>query len=273
MSFLKITDPKKRDLIVAEYLKTKRNIQNAQLEERLGAQDTLATLVKQFKPVTDSQAALTQGIISELGPIKEGIRDLPKALALPQFPSITGVWPADDDTGPTEEEQDKPEYIGDIAAKYLRKFATKDADKVYGIYDKDGQFYIGDTRIGVIGDNIVVGGREYEGTPGLWELIVNKIPSDEVYTAEDYENYGKILVGTNALRKGNSKDSTTPKASRGWKWKYLLSTIWKERGRFEGEGLAAQQAALTAQQAALTGTESSSPIVIPSDPNALLGRL
>jgi hypothetical protein len=223
-------------------------------------------LVKQVKPVTDSQAALTQGIISELGPIKEGIRDLPKALALPQFPSITGVWPAGDDTGPTEEEQDKPEYIGDIAAKYLRKFATKDADKVYGIYDKDGQFYIGDARIGVIGDNIVVGAREYEGTPGLWELIVNKIPSDEVYTTEDYENYGKSLTRTSALRKGNSKDSVTPKASRGWKWKYLLSTIWKERGRFEGEGL-------VAQQAALAGTESSSPIVIPSGPSALLDRL
>ena len=41
MSFLKITDPVKRDLIVEEYLKTKRNIQRAQLTRRLDEQNTL----------------------------------------------------------------------------------------------------------------------------------------------------------------------------------------------------------------------------------------
>ena len=36
MSFLKIRDPKKRDLIVNEFLKTKKNIQDNFLTERLG---------------------------------------------------------------------------------------------------------------------------------------------------------------------------------------------------------------------------------------------
>ena len=97
--------------------------------------------------------------------------------------------------------------IGSIAASYLRKFATKDADKVYGIYDKNGQFYIGDTRIGVIDNNIIVGDKEYQGTPGLWELITMKLPNDNVYTPEDYENYAEILVKANALRKGNINES------------------------------------------------------------------
>ena len=35
MSFLKITDPKKRDLIVNDYLKTKEHIKNQQTEERM----------------------------------------------------------------------------------------------------------------------------------------------------------------------------------------------------------------------------------------------
>ena len=34
MSFLKITDPKKRDLIVNDYLKTKEHIKKQQTEER-----------------------------------------------------------------------------------------------------------------------------------------------------------------------------------------------------------------------------------------------
>ena len=33
-----------------------------------------------------------------------------------------------------------PEMIGPIAAGYLRKFATKYADTIYGIYDNKGKF-------------------------------------------------------------------------------------------------------------------------------------
>ena len=77
MSFLKITDPKKRDLIVEEYLKTKRNIQIEQTAERLGQQDALKELTKHFKPVIDIQKELTQNIIGEVKPIKEGFRIYP----------------------------------------------------------------------------------------------------------------------------------------------------------------------------------------------------
>jgi len=36
MPFLKISDPKKRDYIAEEFLKTKKNIQDNYLSERLG---------------------------------------------------------------------------------------------------------------------------------------------------------------------------------------------------------------------------------------------
>ena len=245
MSFLNITDPKKRDLIVAEFLETKRNIQNQQIAERLGEQDTLAELTKQYKPITDVQKDLTQSIISEITPIKKSIQD---ALTFPKISAIED----DEEEGVKFFSQPGRKY-GDIAVSYLRKFVTKDADKTYGMYDKDGEFYIGDTKVGVIDDNIMVGDKEYEGTPGLWELIVMRIPNDNVYTSEDYENYAEILINSNALRKGNSSLSKTPKASKGWKWKYLLKTIWDERKKFSGDGLQT--------------------IILPSDPNALLDRL
>ena len=85
MSFLKITDPKKRDLIVEEYLKTKQNLKQSLIAERLGEQDTLDDLTKYFRPITDAQSEQTRSLVSEIQPIKEGIRDLPKAITFDEM--------------------------------------------------------------------------------------------------------------------------------------------------------------------------------------------
>ena len=107
MSFLKITEPKKRDLIVAEFLKTKKNIQRNQLAERLGTlgeQDAMAQFTRQYKPITDVHKDLSHNILSE-------IKNLSKAIDFPRTyneytPAIEG---------------DVPEMIGPTAASYLRK--------------------------------------------------------------------------------------------------------------------------------------------------------
>ena len=236
MSFLKITESKKRDLIVAEFLKTKKNIKRNQLAEHLGEQHAMAEFTRKYKPITDVHKDLSQNILSE-------IKNLPKAIDFPRTyneytPAIEG---------------DIPEMIGSIAASYLRKFATKDADEVYCIYDNKGKLYIGDTRIGIIDDNIIVGEKEYQGTctPGLWELITMKMPNDQVYDDEDYGNYAEIFVNTNALKRGNVIESRTPKANKSWKWNHLLKQIWSERDKYGGRGV----------------------VIIPSDPNTLLERL
>ena len=97
---------------------------------------TQCELSKLFKPVTDIQKDLKQGLVSEFKPIREGMKNLPKAITFPQYPSITAY----DDNG--EEEEDV--FIGDIAEQYRRKFASKSGtDKTCGLRDKDGKFYIG----------------------------------------------------------------------------------------------------------------------------------
>ena len=68
MSFLKITDPKKRDFIVNELLKTRQNIQETFLSERLGDVNTHYELSKLFKSVTGMEKDLKEGIVSELKP-------------------------------------------------------------------------------------------------------------------------------------------------------------------------------------------------------------
>ena len=54
------------------------------------------------------QQDLKEGLVSELKPIREGMKNLPKAITFPQFPSMKTY---DDDD--VEEEEDV--FIGDIA--------------------------------------------------------------------------------------------------------------------------------------------------------------
>ena len=82
------------------------------LSERVGDLSTQYELSQLFKPVTDMQKDLKEGLVSELKPIREGMKNSPKAITCPQYPSIT----AHDVDG--EEEGDV--LIGDIAEQYLR---------------------------------------------------------------------------------------------------------------------------------------------------------
>ena len=71
MSFLKFTDPKKRDFIVNQFLKTRQNIHKNYLSERVGDSSTQHELTKLFKPVTDMQKDLKEGIVSELNQLEK----------------------------------------------------------------------------------------------------------------------------------------------------------------------------------------------------------
>ena len=68
-------------------------------------------------------------------------------------------------------------HVGKIAHKYLSDYAAKqNVDNTFGIYKNplDKLYYIGNTPIDIRDDNLIVGDEEYEGTPGLSELIISK---------------------------------------------------------------------------------------------------
>ena len=179
-------------------------------------------------------------ITEGLKPIKDGI----EAIKFPAYPSIQAPEKplGGEDT----------QYIGEVAEKYLRKFATKgEADRTYGLYDRHGNFYIGNKPIVIIDNNIMVDGEEYLGTPGLWELIVSKNPDDTIYTNDDYDNYARLMLKTNTLHCDNDPNNVYPKSSKGQKWKRILKTIWDNREEYEGSGV----------------------VFISSDPDSLLERL
>ena len=76
MSFIDIKDPKKRDVIVADYLATVKEIQQRNLNERaqdLARQDDLRNL---FNPVVESTEKSTEAITKELVPMRKEIETL-----------------------------------------------------------------------------------------------------------------------------------------------------------------------------------------------------
>ena len=248
MSFLKISDPAKRDAMVKEYLELKKNIRDNLLSERTGELELQTNLSKFYRPITETQKATAREITEGLKPIREGIEKLPQAM------QPIGEATGEEDE---EEEEDDEELVGEIAYEFLNKPFS---DKTFGIRKEKGHHYIGNQHVIVENNDIILPkyNERFTGTHGLWELIMSKTPKD--YTDKDYDDYEDLMVMTNALHRGNDEDNPHPKRSGSTKWKKLLSPIWyREKGgvfRFPKKK---------------EGYEGKGVIVIPS--NALLERL
>ena len=241
MSFLKISDPLKRDSIVKEYLELKKNIRDNLLSERIGESELQTDLSKFYKPITETQKATAREITEELKPIREGIEKLPEAIQ----PIVKATEEEE------EEEEDDEELIGEIAKDYLN---MEFRDKKFGIRKEKGHHYIGNKHVIIKDNDIIIAktGEKLEGTRGLWELIMSKNP--ENFSDMDYDNYRYLIIMSNVLHRGDNPKNPYPKASGSHKWTFLLSPIWfgvKPKKGYQGEGV----------------------VVIPSDPNALLERL
>ena len=250
MSFLKISDPLKRDAIVKEYLELKKKIQDNFLSERVGEQQLQTDLSKFYRPITETQKATAREITEGLKPIREGIEKLPEAIQ---------TIGEEEEEEEEEKEEENEELVGEIAYNFL---INPYRDEMFGISKKGRDHYIGNTHVVIKDDNIFLPkyNERFEGTRGLWELITSKNPKN--FTDEDYDNYEDLMVMTNALHGDNDEDNPHPKGNhRSYKWINILRPIWyrkksriifpKKKEGYEGEGV----------------------VVIPSDPNALLERL
>ena len=249
MSFLKISDPLKRDAIVKEYLELKKKIRDNLLSERIGEQQLQTDLSKFYKPITETQKATTREITEGLKPIKEGIEKIPEAIQ-------TIVEEEEEE----EEYEEDRELVGDIAYYYLN---IPNPDKDFGISKKGKDHYIGKEHVIIKDNNIFLPklGEKFIGTDGLWELLTSKNPQN--FDDKDKDMYEDLMIMTNALHRDNDENNPHPKGNhKSYKWVNIIRPIWyrkkggiyrfpKKKEGYEGEGV----------------------VVIPSDPNALLERL
>ena len=263
MSFLKITDPTKRDQTVKEYLELKKNIRDNLLAERTGEQQLQTELTKFYRPITESQKATAKEITEGLRPIREGIENLLKDKKESAYEAFVKTIKELEERekelekGEEEEEEEEDELIGETARYYLNKSNT---DKTFGIRKKDGHHYIGNKHVIVMDNDIIIeeSGERFAGNEGLWELITSKdLVEESDYDKDDLKEYERLMIKTNALHKGNNPNNPYPKSSKSDKWLEILSPIWHrkrlaewQKKSYEGKGV----------------------VIMSSDPNALLER-
>ena len=292
MSFIKVKDPRKREELVRDFIETRKRIKDNFIARKVGEAEYQTGLTKLFKPVTETQKttakeiteaqkAAAEKITKELLPIKAGIEGLPGALSFPTYPTLEMTEGKPIPTVEMTEEQRK-KILGSKASEAFEKYITSEgADKVFGIVKKDTNYYIGDKPIKFKGDNIIIDGKEYTGSDGLWELIISKNPQEGIYTPDDYINYVKILKQTNAIYQNNDPNNNKPKSNKGDKWKQLIKPIWddikeskkppeEEKGKGKGKGKG--RGRKKRQDDPQPGTSGTGLKILHSDPNALIDR-
>ena len=158
MSFLKISDPAKRDAIVKEYLELKKNIRDNLLSERTGKLELQTDLSKFYRPITETQKATAGEITEGLKPIREGIEKLPQAIQ--PIGEATGEEPEE------EEEEEEDESVGEIARHYSNK---QYRDTKFGIRKEKGHHFIGNKHVIIENNDIIIAkdGDRFKGTDGL----------------------------------------------------------------------------------------------------------
>ena len=276
MSFIKVTDPRKREELIKDFIETRKRIKDNFIARKVGEAEYQTGLTKLFKPVTETQKATTKEITDaqkataekftqELLPIKEGIEELPTKLFRKIFPSIE--FKASDIIN-----------FGPLAVNaLLEAFTKKSIDFSFGIYTKDGKFKIGNKKINIEDNDIMVLDDEdnilktFEGTPGFWELITSKEPKK--YTEEDLNKYQQLVILTDTAYRSNDPNLNKPKSSGSYKWKNIISPIWeaiKEQKKAEVEYNEFEEP--DDPQPGTSGVIPGSGLFLPSDPNALIDR-
>lgn len=197
MAFIEIKDPLQRDRIVEDYIKTRNLIRNESEDEKAHGLVQQIQIEKTATPVLKATQDSAKIITKEL---KES-----RAFAERQ----REFW-------------DK-NYVEPAITYYLKM--KKNRDKYFSI-QKSGNHYIMGNEIIRIDDNsnIIVEGERYEGTPGLWALIMLAKPNEDQYTDEDFQRYEDLVEKTQVIfNPQNTKENSKPRMTA--KYKNILAQL------------------------------------------------
>ena len=219
MSFFRITDPKKRDEMVKDYMSTMKRLHKREMNERLGELSYQLEQERHFKPLIESHEKVVKQIAKKAG-------------------EAEAIIPKKEEMG---------DEIGSLAADVKRRILAKDpdVDTTFGIYySPSGDAYIGNKPVTIQGDDILIENEVYHGTEGLWRLITGVKESQigvigRDFTDEDLLEYTKLVRQTSVLHRDFNPNNSRPRSSSSWKWKTILRPLWdkyKQEDSEEEEG-------------------------------------
>ena len=117
--------------------------------------------------------------------------------------------------------------LADIDGSLNRPVAgprVKNVDTTFGIFRRqNGQLQMGSEIVGVNENTLTVGDREYDLTPGIHTLIVQKHPQRNQWTSGDYQAYKSLAAQTKVKSYPNPRGVTRPCST--WKYKHMLKRM------------------------------------------------
>ncbi|XP_070518834.1 uncharacterized protein [Cardiocondyla obscurior] len=155
-------------------------------------------------------------------------------------------------------------HYGPLGQKYLGAVLSGkksiNIDSVYGVYFNDNGTMTGNKRVDLDkNDNILIDGKKYLGTVGLYELIFMRFPDESSYTDTDKKNYKSILMATNAHKRDYNSQNQV-KSNKGHKYKNIIAPVLSKK---IGQGI----------PYAVTLNNNKIDYVYWDDPNELVNRL
>ena len=133
-------------------------------------------LNRMFEPVIESKGKSTEAITKELVPIREEMKTLTEPLA---------------DTTEKMKQQQTPriDQESNVFEQYLLKYgvSTRVLDKYFAIQRVgDNRYEMGNKTVKIDeNSDIIVDGVKYDGTTGLWALVMMNDPPESLYTPND----------------------------------------------------------------------------------------
>ena len=94
----------------------------------------------------------------------------------------------------------------DLYIKALKLNQPQYLDKIYGVRNEKGKFFIGNLPISFDNNEIEVNEKEYPKTTGLLELLIAKQPNKNNISPDDLKNYHTILNLSFAYKKRHDKN-------------------------------------------------------------------
>ena len=159
MVFLKISDPKKRDEIVKEFIERKKRIYQDSINHNLSDASFQTDLTKMYKPLLDSNNTIKESLKGAADKLSEGmlaITSSSQALTSSSFPHTTPEMLTDD--------KQKFMNVGKIAARYLKMFTSSknQMGKTFGVHLKEGELFLGKDPITIDDNDIIIGDKTME---------------------------------------------------------------------------------------------------------------
>lgn len=122
--------------------------------------------------------------------------------------------------------------------QFIKSGDKNEYDTTYGVrYNiESDKWRIGDSNIEIDGKDVILKGKRYAGTPGLYELLFKTAPVD--YNDFDLQQYKEIISASNAHKKNFDPESRIA-GNRGHKYKRIIKPLFKKSQNKcrTGEGL------------------------------------